>query len=40
MTGTANRVVVARNHKRILTTKEMFAVENVIVAISFPKLPN
>lgn len=43
MTGTANRVVVARDQKRILTTKdakEMFAVENVIVAISFPKLPN
>lgn len=43
MTGTTNRVGVARDQKRILTTKDtkkMFAVENVIVAVSFPKLPN
>lgn len=37
MPGTANRVVVARDQKRILTTKDakkMFAVEIVIVAMS------
>lgn len=43
MPGTTDRVAVARDQKRILTTKdakEMFAVENVIVAMSFSKLPN
>lgn len=43
MPGTTNRVVVARDQNRILTTedaKEMFAVENIIVAMSFSKLPN
>lgn len=43
MPGITNRIVVARDQKRILTTKdakEMFAVENVIVAMSFSKLPS